>query len=496
MNSPWKFRLMAICIVAAVLAQGCEYRVGPPPVNMMEYSRMRRRLPPAYPDYTVFNYNLRRVSDAKLSADARVDSPNLAIKLGGDEPTIIGGLASVLEQPDTPVRLHYAALEFLLRKGNPAIAPYAVKALDNRYLPASLRDAILGWLTVNARPEVLAQVVKLWAQEKSITGLNEPRYRQIVERISGKNWVRALLLGINTPRFFARGSALEILAARLDEDMLRGRILRMIPATTAMDTLQEFIRQLDYLPVSKTDFLAAARIYSTRRDMLSDAARISRKWHKRQDYSFVISDFHLLSRLNRDPLRRDMKRSELIVDLGRAVSLRRHVVRARQPGMPAGSHTDSFAVQIESLTMTDLWNLYLLNEMLGRPRVQLALRIMSERDRADLRSAWGGLVVYENGQAEASLYPAATGTAGGDLHYVAGRQMIADGHDALCRFCAHFEKIDNAARVGPDADELRQARRGNYYGLVLTSIDENTFTAHYYNSMGIVVSLGNFPFRG
>ena len=37
------------------------------------------------------------------------------------------------------------------------------------------------------------------------------------------------------------------------------------------------------------------------------------------------------------------------------------------------------------------------------------------------------------------------------------------------------------------------ARKGNYYLLVLTTLEEGSFCAHYANPDGVVVSLGQFP---
>jgi hypothetical protein len=145
--------------------------------------------------------------------------------------------------------------------------------------------------------------------------------------------------------------------------------------------------------------------------------------------------------------------------------------------------------------MADLWNIYLLNEMLSRPRVQVSLRLMANGDMADRDSAWGGLVFYQNGQAEAILYPPDPRVKGDDLVYHPTRRLITDSRDSLCRFIGHFEKVDNADRVGPTGRELADAADGNYYGLVLTRTGADSFAAHYYNPQGVVVSLGKFPLR-
>ena len=173
---------------------------------------------------------------------------------------------------------------------------------------------------------------------------------------------------------------------------------------------------------------------------------------------------------------------------------RQHV--RRKVARPVGPYdfSDQFGKHLESLTLADLWNLLLLDEMLTRPRVRTALQVVSQRDRADTRSAWGGLVFYEVGQAEAKLYPPSYDFAASDLAYRPTLQAVQDGRHALCRFHGHFEKMDNTDRAGPTAEELRAAKDENVYGLVLTRLGEAALCAHYYNPKGIVVSLGRFAF--
>ncbi len=487
--------IAAAWLVAALSLAGCEQRrIVPPPADVTAYQLMRRRQPPDYPDRTVLLYNLRRVSDGGLPAQQRKASLELVISLGRDNPVVGRELMAILSDPASPPELHAAALEFLLRRGDPEIAVYALKALENPRLSGPLREAILQWLSRHAQPEVLAQVVKLWAQEPSTTTANEPRYRQIVEQIAGRPWDEALIAGVNTERFFARGSAMEVLTARLDPRVLRERLMRLTPGTVAIAALQEFIRRFDYLPANGTEFLAAAAIFATRRDTLPRAADLSRQWQDMFGYRFNVRDLHLIGRLARDPLRKPMARAELIVQLTRRLGARRHLDRRPRAGDPPGSHLDGFAEQIEQLTMADLWNLALLEEMLSRDRVQLALRIMADNDRQDTTTAHGGLVFYEGGKAEAKLFE--PGATGDDTRYVPAPALIEAGRDALCRFHGHFEKPDNVARAGPDGRELTEARKSNSYGLVLTSLSEDTFTAHYYNPRGVVVSLGVYPMGG
>ena len=107
----------------------------------------------------------------------------------------------------------------------------------------------------------------------------------------------------------------------------------------------------------------------------------------------------------------------------------------------------------------------------------------------------GGLVFYENGQAEAKLYAPDRSAGENDMAYVPTKRLIGDGRDSICRFVAHFEKVSNISLAGPTRNELLEARSQDYYALVLTSTSERRFSAHYYNPRGQVVSLGLLPFR-
>ncbi|MCK4602663.1 MAG: hypothetical protein KAU28_09365, partial [Phycisphaerae bacterium] len=460
-----------------------------------EYERMERYSRYTWPKRTVVLFNRRRIMDETLSDSRRTESLELLEHLGGRSATAREELANLLTDPATPQQLKQAALRLLLKRDYPDLAVYVVKAMSNIRSDNSLREAILDWLTKHPTPTVLSEIVKLWAEERSVTSPDEPRYRIIVERISGTNWDRALLESLNTPEFFARGSALKVLVHRMPELLLRRQIMDMPPRTEAVTVMQTFLEGFDYLPTSAAELISAVSIYKNDYKKLAPAARLVRSWHDSYGYRFNIRDFYLVSRIAEDPLRPKFRRLQLVLELQKKLARRGHA-HATRPGYEGiRRHEDNFMRQSDNLSAADLWNLYLLNEMLSRPRIQVALRIMARHDRADRRTAWGGLVFYENGRAEAKLYPASLKRGENDLLYRPSARATIDGRSALCRFHAHFEKVANDARIGPRELELAAAKRENFYGLVLTSLDKETFCAHYYNPDGAVVSLGKFPFR-
>jgi hypothetical protein len=285
---------------------------------------------------------------------------------------------------------------------------------------------------------------------------------------------------------------MEVLAARRRPAALRAALLAARPAGATLRAVHAFIRQCDYVPSTGAELLAAVVLHRAHPERLATVGRLAATWADRAGYVFNVRDFHLLSRLAEDPLRKRLTRKELIVALSGSLGRRRHVRAAAVKR--GGGLSDRFAEQVDRLSMADLWNLYLLDEMLRRPAVLLRLRVMSLRDRADTGGAWGGLISYRHGGAEARLYPAAADVPRSDLTYVPSRAALADSHDALCRFVGRFEKVDNAARAGPTAQELAEAAEDNFYALVLTSVAREQFVAHYYGPRGVVVSLGRFEF--
>ena len=262
--------------------------------------------------------------------------------------------------------------------------------------------------------------------------------------------------------------------------------------TDALFVLKAFFEKFDYLPHSGEELLSMVTALAERPDAIDAAAQLSGSWRSDYGYRFNIRDFHLIHRLAADPSGR-LSRPELVRRVAASLLKRRHVRHWLARNAPQDPSV-RFAKLVEELTMVDLWNLHLLDEMLSRREVRAALGVMAQRDRADTRNAWGGLVFYENGRGEAKLYSADSTARGEDRFYAAPPRVKADGRDALCRFSAHFEKAYNARQAGPGPEEMLQAREGNFYSLILTSLGEATFAAHYYNPGGVVVSLGVFAF--
>ncbi len=486
--------LSTVVLVSLVLSvSGCGVSRPGPPVTVAQYERGSGDERTGYPDRTVLLHNLQRAMDPDLETHQRIDSLRLAGRLGGGNPEVLNQLAAALSAEDCPDSLRDELLGFLLRRDYPGMGQYVVRVLSHMHGRSPLREAVLDWLARHPGKVGLGVIVMLWADEDR-DGADEPLFRRIVESIAGKVWDQGLLDALNSSGFSARGSAMEVLTARISTDMLRARIGGMTARTQSFSGMQFFSRRFNYLPTSARELFLTVWLHQTATDRLSSVAQLYEQWDREYGYRFDVCDFYLLSCLSQNSTRPRFRRSELVLRLAKEFEGRRHVSHRPSAVGAADDYVDLFATNVASLSMADLWNLYLLNEMLSQVKTQRALRVAAEQDRYDRTTAWGGLVRYENGQAVARLY-APDPDRRRDLRYVASPQLRMDSCDAICRFHAHFEKVYNERRAGPDAEDLHDAWKNRYYGLILTGINEFSFCAHYYNPRGIVVSLGQFRFR-
>ncbi len=488
-------------LLGLMLLSGCapEGPAGPAPINVTEYKKMGPRDRTRHSDSVIVQLNLARTHNPELTVAHRLQSLELVKQITRQDYSLLdenslSDLATLLRDTKTPTKLKQQVLRFLLLQNYRDLAAYIIPLLEKLKEDPELRTLVLNYLKNNPNSQMLAGIVRTWAAEGEITGTGEQSYRKAIKQISGRDWDVTLLDEMNSPSFEASGEAMEILRRRLKSATLRRKILAIKPRSDTIRALQEFTEVFDYFPASSEELITASIIYKVRGDMLPDAAKMCLDWTKNYKYRFNIRDFHLVSRLARDPLRSNLKQTKLILTIGRTLKTRKHIHHKPTAAGAVDDYKDSFWLHVDQLTTADLWNIYLLNEMLSRPRTQKYLKLLAEGDFADPNSVWGGLVFYENGQAEASLYRSSKET-GNNLIYQPTGRLITDGRDSLCRFVGHFEKINNAERAGPTAGELQSAKKANYYGLVLTRTGRNSFCAHYYNPAGIVVSLGKFPLR-
>jgi len=479
--------------LAAMLACGCVEPIPAPPHTLAEYAEIQRTHPQEYATSTVMRYNIQRVLDPDLPADRRVASLDLIAGLVGPNGKLPAEVSSVLSQSDCPAALRKSILD----RG------VGVATVTNRTTPAHVskgggrlalselsrapagprRKATLQWLIEHPRREVLPDLAKLWASEAP-NGPDEQLFSRAVAKLGPGKWQDVLLDSLNARKFAARGSALSVLAARGAEIDLLNRVKLMTAKTVSVQTMQTFAKKFGYIPANGGELLACVILHAGGKDSLNAPVRLAGQWKAKYKYKFNIRDFHLLSNLAADPLRNKTGRNELVKQIVARLGRRRHVAGGGGP----------FSKQAARMTVPDLWNIVLLDEMLRRQRVALALRILADRLRAGLNSPRSGLVFYEGGKASAKLYPQAIDSTRGDRDHIPERELQRAGFSALAHLHTRFETVYNGDRAPASKREVSASSQGNFYGLVLTSIDSGTFSAFYYNPDGEVVSLGLFAF--
>ncbi len=482
-----KFSCLLLLASVVSLLAGCAQLPPHPPHTVAEFLQHQRSGKQEFPPNTIARHNAHRVFDDSLTADERLESLRVLerVDVAGEQtyPT----LAIVLTQRQTPPEVRRGVLAFLAERDCPGLAEHVAEALPDAD-SAQLRSALLNWLHKHPSNVSLVSVVKLWAAEKPISDKSEMRYRQLVKRISGKSWSDALLDGLNTPKFFARGSAIEILSSRLESEPLCRKISALKPRTQTAAVLKYFAMSFAYVPGTRRELLAEVVLHREGPSRLTPAERMVNQWRKMYDYRFNIRDFHTVSRLATDPMRKSLSRAQLILEISQGIIKRR---AARTKRLFRRGRLVDFAAQTESLSIADMWNLMLVSEMLDKKRIRRALRVTAKRDMAERNSQSGGLIRYEHGRAEAILYPPAKKQ--GDDKYVPTRQMLKDALDSLCYFVGHFSEVaENISRIGPGEKELAFAAKYNICGVVFTTVAGGRLNATYFTPGGVVVDLGEF----
>jgi len=481
------------CLVAVVaLAAGAAPAAPPgPPVTVRDYqAQLSSR--EGYPPIVISQHNLQRVLAADLPAAERVESFKLVARLGAPSKEAMSMLVALMADANTPQPLREAMLTATLRGADGGATAFVLEALNAPNLSEDLEAELLGWIEAHGSPQMLADVIKRWA-ENPPNGPNEARYRLIVEHISGGEWDEVLLSAMGQQAFYARGSSQVVLAARLSPEEYRRKVLAARPTHGSIAALQTFVRGFDYIPATKAEMLTTVTLYVQERNTINAAAGLYADWRNSSGYAFTVRDYHLLAALARAPELAGKSRQEMVAELAQVLAARGHV--AHRFGGTGEPVFDARLYRVEGrLTMIDLWNITLLDELLSRREIQAGIKVLADRDLADTEGAWGGLVFFERGRATAKQYPPAPAEVPNDLVYLPTGRMLDDSHNSLCRFITHFEKVNNSDRVGPTPDELADAEANDYYGMTITRLDESRFTAHYFNPDGVVVSLGTFPF--
>ena len=99
--------LTLLSCAAALSATGCTSTrpVATPPASLEEYDGGPTATDGTFPAHTVLLYNLQRTLDPDLTEEARLSSLALVDRLGWDRPEVLGYLAAIPANSDSPPRL-------------------------------------------------------------------------------------------------------------------------------------------------------------------------------------------------------------------------------------------------------------------------------------------------------------------------------------------------------------------------------------------------------
>lgn len=480
--------LTAVIFALVVFAiGGCEQPAALVPVNVEQYGLMQKDGQSSYLETTVLMHNVQRYCDDDLPAQQRLDSLRLVQRLGESSDDVRREVSEVLRDSRTSAQFVQQSVDVLLATNDSAWAHQFAHALAGTAAGSPFGEKVVAWLCKHPGPGTLGAVAKAWSTQ-SPTGPGERLFIELTEKLGSKEWDQVMLQALNTHSFADASAAYKVLLDRLGRPALSERILKMTPACEQFGILQDLLKRFDYLPESAAKYESAMAI--AKRQPLDAVLKAFRVWRD-DDYALEPNDLALLAGLGGDSSRPLPKRAQLVEQLTKTLSALEHVRMPSAASQPAAG--DSFAANHGRLSQGDLWTIYLVQEMLSRPRTQAGLMKVAQKDREDTNSAWGGLIMYRSGVADAMLYPAADGPAN-DETYVPNARFEEDSIDAICRFCTRFEKAENSLRAGPNTQELQAARRSGMRGLIITSVSSSTFCVHFYNDQGVVISLGAYPF--
>lgn len=490
-----KAALLVVWLVVA--ACGCEQRPTGLPGSIAQYDQMRSGGSASYPDTTILMVNRQRMLDVDLPPGQRAEAMALVNKLGPGDPESQAEFAEILANPATPGAVRSAAIDLLTARDDPRLAgPLAMSMPQLKGDPAA-RAKVLEWLGRHSSKAVIAELVKMWWTRPA--GAQDAQFEELLGRMGGASWDQVLLGELNSPEFGAAGEAAAILSSRLGPVEMSGKVARMAPQTDAIRCLQAFFGGVDFVPATPAEFEVVLGLYQKHAAGWAQMTAAYRRWLE-DGYKFELRDVHLMAGLGGDSRRPALRRAELVGQLKASQDSREHapvklVATTGRAASGPGVASVRLDANVDRLSVADLWNIYLLEEMLSRARIQAALRSAAQQDREDKTQAWGGLVFYKDGGADAMIYKGSVDGGENDLIYVPPAKALNDVRDAMCMFVMHFEAENNMGRAGPTQEELRASKEGNYSGLVLTSVNAGSFVAYYYNPRGAVVSLGLFPFQ-
>lgn len=171
---------------------------------------------------------------------------------------------------------------------------------------------------------------------------------------------------------------------------------------------------------------------------------------------------------------------------------------SRIEGLIGGKHAMQRAAKQESLhawrdvlTWPDRVAVAVAARAAADDAVRAAVFALADTDRNDTSTEHGGLIVADSaGKLVVQHFAPRANERFSDTRFVASRDMINQGDEALFHFHMHAHKHNNSDYAGPSGEDIANARRLGRCSLVLTFTGEDRLNADYYQGNDVVIDLG------
>lgn len=166
----------------------------------------------------------------------------------------------------------------------------------------------------------------------------------------------------------------------------------------------------------------------------------------------------------------------------------RRIPSARFEGW-RGRYTEALHEVRDQLDWADLIAMRLALSALDRPEVMTHLFDQADRDLADKKTEYGGVIGLDE-QGRYHVVEFAPRSRQGDNQFVASQDLFDRGYSALFHFHNHAQKYDNREFAGPHLGDLSYADNTRANCLVFTFLSSRELDVDFYRHGKVVVDLG------
>ena len=104
----------------------------------------------------------------------------------------------------------------------------------------------------------------------------------------------------------------------------------MTAKTDTVLALQVMVKLFDYFPTTRAAIIGGMALGKVPPVQLEEASRLAADWKQNYGYQFDVRDFYLINMLARDPMRRNLRRTQLVMRTGAEL----HQAASRAPRSP------------------------------------------------------------------------------------------------------------------------------------------------------------------